>query len=60
MEQLLESIQRINVAMQTSGRSFCHHVFLDNGVTDTRLSKFALQLVYVAKRVFSEWISNEQ
>ena len=45
MKQLLESFDEINVAKQRSDRDVQAHIFLDNGVRETRLSDFSLQLI---------------
>lgn len=54
MEQLLKSISRINVAKQESGRHFQSHIFFDNGVRDSRLTEFALQLVSIVKKTLGK------
>ncbi len=54
MEQLLKSIKRVNIAKQQSGRSFVSHIFLDNGIRGTRLTKFALQLIVAAKKTLGK------
>lgn len=54
MEQLLQSIKGINYAKQESDRNIQSHVFFDNGVRNTKLTEFPLQLVSVAKKVLGK------
>ena len=54
MEQLLQSIKRVNSAKQLSNRNFESHIFFDNGVCDNRLTDFALQLISVAKKTLGK------
>eukprot|EP00794_Sanderia_malayensis_P016163 gene16163-17786_t len=50
MEQLLHSIARIDSARKEAGRNFEAHVFFDDGVRDTTLKQYALQLVSMLEK----------
>ena len=49
MKQLLDSLNRINLAQRRGERHFESHIFFDGGVRDTVLSEFALQLISLLK-----------
>ena len=55
MEQLLQSISRVNMAREHSSRNFQSHIFFDNGICGTQLTEFALQLLCVAKETLGEY-----
>ena len=55
MRQLLESLADINKAkQQDSGRDVQAHIVFDNGVRDTRLTQFALQLVTLCQSTLGQ------
>ncbi|XP_052786292.1 chitin synthase chs-1-like [Mya arenaria] len=51
MKQLLESIQRLNLAQAKGNRHFEAHVFFDGAVKDRNPTEFVLQLVSLAETV---------
>ncbi len=50
MEQLLNSIAGIDCARKEAGRKFEAHIFFDDGVRDTTLKKYALQLISLLEK----------
>lgn len=63
MRQLLQSINKINLARANDDRFFESHVIFDGGIRNKNISEFALQLLTLLKetlgRIFISIVFNQ-
>eukprot|EP00794_Sanderia_malayensis_P016164 gene16164-17787_t len=53
MEQLLNSIAKVDSAREETNRRFESHIFFDDGVRDTTLKEYALQLLSLLEKTLN-------